>query len=83
MLRWGMAKKRLGTTALAYLSRPAPRPTQPPMQWVRGYFPGGGVKRSWSEMLTTHPHLDPRSRMSYVASPLVACMMVVGQLYFI
>jgi hypothetical protein len=37
--------------------------TQPPVQWVPGVlFPG--VKRGRGVMLTTHPHLVPRSWMS-------------------
>jgi hypothetical protein len=48
-----------------------------------GPFPG--VKRDWEVTLTTHPHLVPRSRMSssYDPLPLVACMAVAGQLYFL
>jgi hypothetical protein len=43
--------------SLASVSRPALRPTQLPIQWVPG------VKRSRGVMLTTHPHLVPRSMM--------------------
>jgi hypothetical protein len=32
-------------------------PTQPPVQWVSGIFPGG--KCSWGMVLTTHPLLVP------------------------
>lgn len=28
-------------------SRPAPRPTQSPAQWVRGLFPGDKASRTW------------------------------------
>jgi hypothetical protein len=50
---------------LATASRPALRPTQPSVQWVPG------VKRGWGVMLTTHPHVVPRLRMSrsYTSSP--------------
>jgi hypothetical protein len=44
------------------------------------------VKRGWGVILTTHPHLVPRSRMSrnYIAPlPLIIRMAVVGQLHFI
>jgi hypothetical protein len=43
-------------------SRPALRPTQPPINWVPGVL-SPGVKRGRSVTLTTHPHLVPRSRM--------------------
>jgi hypothetical protein len=46
------------------------RPTQPPVQWVPGVL-SPGVKRGRVVMLTTHPHLVPRSIMSrsYTSSP--------------
>jgi hypothetical protein len=55
---------------LASASTPALGPTQPPIQWVLGVV-SAGVKHSWGMMLTTHPHLVPRSRMSrsYTSSP--------------
>jgi hypothetical protein len=42
----------------------------PPVQWVPGIL-SPGVKRGRGVMLTTHPHLVPRLRMSrsYTASP--------------
>jgi hypothetical protein len=49
-----------GIFPLASGSRPALRPTQPPVQWVPGVFPPG-VKRGRGVMLTTHPILVPRS----------------------
>jgi hypothetical protein len=52
---------------LTSVSRPALRPTQPPVQWVLS----PGLKHSRGVMLTTHPQLVPRSRMSrsYTSSP--------------
>jgi hypothetical protein len=71
---------------LASVSRPALRPTQPPIQWVLGVL---SHRRRWlgpnTDLLITHPHLMPRSRMSrsYTPLPLGTCMAVVGHLYFI
>jgi hypothetical protein len=45
---------------LASVSRPALRPTQPPVQWVPGVL-SPGVKRGRGVTLTTQPHLVPRS----------------------
>jgi hypothetical protein len=59
-------------------------PTQPPVQWVPGVL-SLGVKRGRGVMLTTHPHLVPRLRMSrsYISSPPQApSWLVAGQLYF-
>jgi hypothetical protein len=55
---------------LASVSRPALGPTQPPVQWVPGVL-SPGLKRGRGVMLTTHPHLVPRSWMSrsYTSSP--------------
>jgi len=49
-----------------HLSRPALRPTQPPVQWVpdlsRGVRCGRGVT------LTPHPLLVPRSKIEYIST---------------
>jgi hypothetical protein len=45
---------------LSSVSRPALGPTQPPVKWVPGVL-SPGVKRGRGVMLTTHPHLVPRS----------------------
>jgi hypothetical protein len=62
---------------VAFVPRPALRPTQLPVQWVPGVL-SPEVKRGRGVTLTTHPHLVPRSIMSrsYTSSPckrLVAC----------
>jgi lipid-A-disaccharide synthase-like uncharacterized protein len=43
-----------------------------------------GVKRGWGMMLTIHPHLVLRSRMSksYISSPSWHLRGIAGQLYF-
>jgi hypothetical protein len=56
-------RQRQRILLLASASRPPLGPTQPPVQWVpRALSPG--VKRDQGVMLTTHPHLVPRLRMS-------------------
>jgi hypothetical protein len=53
--------------------------SQPPVQWVPWVL-SPGVKRGRNVMLTTHPHLVPRSWMSrsYTSSPLSASMACRG-----
>jgi hypothetical protein len=55
---------------LTSVSRPALRPTQPPVQCAPG-GPFTGAKHGRGVTLTTNPHLTPRSRMSrsYSCSP--------------
>jgi hypothetical protein len=62
---------------LAFVSRSALGPIQPPVQWVPGVL-SKGLKHGRGATLTTHPHLVLRSRMSrsYTSSPpsaSVAC----------
>jgi hypothetical protein len=78
----GLIPERQWSFPLASVSRPAVRPTQPPMQWVRGSFPEG---KTLPELDAYHsPHLEPRSRMcrSYTSSPLSACMAYSGTALF-
>jgi hypothetical protein len=61
---WGSIPERgMRIFSLASASRPALGPTQPPLQWVPRVL-SPGVKRSRGVMLTIHPHLVPRLRMS-------------------
>jgi hypothetical protein len=61
------------------MSRPALRPTQPRVQWVSGLL-SPGLKCGRGVMLSTRPHLVPRSRMrtSYTSSPPCASMLCCG-----
>jgi hypothetical protein len=77
-------RQRQRIFSLASASRPALGPTQPPIQWVLGVL-SPGVKRGRGVMLTTHPHLVSRLRMSrsYTSSPPCASMACSGiTLYF-
>jgi hypothetical protein len=49
-----------GAKDFSSVSRPALGPTQPSIQCVPGVL-SPGVKRGRGVMLTTHPHLVPRS----------------------
>jgi len=57
-----------GKSVFSETSIPAVWPTQPPIQWVPGLFPGyiGHVVK-----LTTHPHLVSRLKMSRTISLLL------------
>jgi hypothetical protein len=68
----------------ASVSTPDLRPTQPPIQWVPGVFAGG--KERQGRDADTSLNLVTKSRMgrSYTLSlPLVACMLLAGQLNFL
>jgi hypothetical protein len=74
--RYGMDGLRIESRwgrDLPHLSRPVPRPTQPPVQWVTGLSRGKGGR---GVVLTTHPHLvcrGPRKRLElYLYSPCEA-----------
>jgi hypothetical protein len=54
---------------LSYVSRPAPGPTQAPLQWVPGVL-SPGIKRGRGVMLTTQPYLVPRLGMSRSYTPV-------------
>jgi hypothetical protein len=64
---------------LASVSRPALGPTQRPVCWVLGVL-SPGLKRVLGVVLTTHPHLVPRSRMSrsYTSSHPCSSMVCCG-----
>jgi hypothetical protein len=62
------------TYPVAPVSTPALNPIQPPNHKASAVERGRGV------MLTTNPHLVPRSRM--IPSPRVVCVVVSWQLYF-
>jgi hypothetical protein len=61
--RGSIPRQRQSIFPLASVSRPALRPTQPPIQWVPGVL-SPGVKRGRSLTLTANSHLVPRSVMS-------------------
>jgi hypothetical protein len=65
--------------SLASVSRPALRPTQPPIQWVPGVL-SRRVQRRRGLTMNTHPHIMPGSRMSrsYTSSPPRASMECCG-----
>jgi hypothetical protein len=68
--RFDPSQRRKDFFPLASVSRPALRPTQPPVQWVLGVL-SPRLKRGRGVTLTTHPHLVPRSTLSrsYISSP--------------
>jgi hypothetical protein len=60
---------------LTSVSRPALRPTQPPVQWIPEAL-SPGLKRSRGVTLTTHPHLVSRSWMSRSYTSSLPCASV-------
>jgi hypothetical protein len=72
-----------GFFPLASVSRPALRPTQPPVQWVPGVL-SPGLKRGRRVTLITHPQIVPRSSMTtnYTSFPPWRLHGVAGHFYF-
>jgi hypothetical protein len=70
--RGSITRQRQRIFLLAYASRPALGPTQPPVHWVpRVLFPR--VKRGRGVTVTTHPHLVSRLSMRGAIPPLPPC----------
>ena len=57
-------------------SRPAPRPTQPPLQGVSGL---SREDNSRGVAFTTHSHLAPRKSRAIPLSPVTACLACYGK----
>jgi len=62
------------------LSRPALRPSQPPVQWVLGLFPGGKVARVRGWLITPSRAKVQETVQSYLYSPSVPSEHVLGRM---
>ena len=70
-----------GERVFPHPSRPALRPTQPPIQWV---FPEGKAVEAWRWIPAPHLALRLKKKWSYTSTaPLGLCGLFWGELYLV